>query len=119
MRTFEIDLKEGQHITLPDWKNEPVDLKVRLSFREDQNIDLDREKQKLLKWFPNATSLMIDKDMERISSIRAESVQQAKTLREKIIAWAQYAQVDIPPSLLDKADLVEANDLEQLMEKAS
>lgn len=118
MRTFEINLKEGQHITLPDWKNEAMDLKVRLAYREDQSIDLDREKQKLLKWFPNATSLKVDKDMERISSVRAESVQEAKNLREKIIAWADYAQVDIPPTLLDKADLVEAHDLEQLMEIA-
>jgi DNA repair exonuclease SbcCD nuclease subunit len=118
MRTFEIDLKEGQHITLPGWRNEAMDLKVRLSYREDQNIDLDREKQKLLKWFPNATSLLLDKDMQRIGSIRAESVQEAKTLREKIQAWAAYAQVEITDSLLDKADLVEANDLEQLMEKA-
>ena len=118
MLTFELDLREGHHIILPRWAEtgHDVDLKVKLTFREDQNIDLIREGERLRKWFPNVKSMTIDKIVERIESVRAKGVQEATTLREKVKVWAEYAGVEITESVLEKADLVESHDHEQLIE---
>jgi len=59
--------------------------------------------------------MTIVKSVERTESVRAKSVQEAKTLREKIVAWAEYASVELTDGLLEKADLVEGHDASELI----
>jgi len=121
MKTWKLDLREGHHILLPPWHTDPIveDLKVQLIFRETQNIDLPAQKERLGKWFPNVKTMMIDKIVERVEGERAREakIQEVHTLREKVQAWLEYSDIrDYPPSLLDKADLVEAHDSKELIE---
>jgi len=62
------------------------------------------------------SSLRVETTIERTQSVRGAAVQQAHSLREKIAAWAEYADYDVTESLLEKADRLEIFDSDRLVE---
>jgi DNA repair exonuclease SbcCD nuclease subunit len=115
MRTFRHDLTADEaFLTPPEWANEVCDVKVQIKVREDEAYKARQGDYRAL--FPNARSIVTQREVVPAAAVRCETVRQARTLREKVKTYCEFAGIRCTESMLRKADMLGAVDEQTLIE---
>jgi DNA repair exonuclease SbcCD nuclease subunit len=94
------------------------DAVVRVEYRvwQDEAGEIDREK--ITQAYLDAGAESVEIRIVRVprESVRSEAIIHCKTLREKLIEMARLRTEEVPETILAKADMLEAEPAEKIME---
>lgn len=91
------------------------DVRVRLRYKQSEGVVLAQAERDVKAVFAAARRFEFEPVCEPDRAVRAPAVALAKTLAEKIAAWADVAGVTLPADTVSKLGALEVHDAEQLI----
>jgi hypothetical protein len=108
------DGPEGEPLEAPrSWAG--CEVRVRYRFNASEKRLLETAKARILADFAEAARLELEAVAMPDRALRAPQVAAARTLEEKLIAWAEHAGVVLPAAIAGKLARLEHGDAEQLL----